>query len=603
MQVQDGQYTESVELPPEYEAAIEDLDLAAALEELRVRAARWIRLQEEEERAEEQMETTADDTSSFYSKGFWTILTSEHGVRHPVLLALLFHYMERGQEAGAGARERGLGFKAAALYFTFLGLQGSGAFKIFHPLLFAKALDSFKIVTKLHAGSPKKKGGKASQKKGASQSQSIDASSQGGEEEEQLGPEESRRLVTELVSLLGALHLTLAHCSLKRSQESLESSVTALVSLASLETSLALDLRTGRQERMGSITMLALQAYRGLALLSKALHGDHRAGVLGVFRGLLPGLLMAEKEEQRDLAPRERAVIREHSLNFVLYLVEREGEEQADVQWAVKVLVQHMAAKVPDKADWRREAAAAIVTLLEALPPAVLQDSLRWLLKFAHSEKSGNRLFTLEVLGRVMHSEKLDVVPEEAGDGNTAGEEAMDGPPAGDEAMDGSPHAEEAREGVVTEAAPPSVSRALLFVCVYGRCSDISPSVRSAALKTLADITAEQTGGVQQLLQQIFTSNTGSRREEGRGLAELLQDPAADLVRLEQELLPSRQELVMFLRRRALDQSVMVRRSALQVLENILRSSKELMVDSLVKVMAEHCRDSSLAVRKQMVVR
>ena len=599
MQVQDGQYTESVELPPEYEAAIEELDMAAALEELRLRAATWIKLQEEEERAEEQMETTADDTGSFYSKGFWTILTSEHGVRHPVLLALLFHYMDRGQEAGAGARERGLGFKAAALYFTFLGLQGSGAFKIFHPLLFAKALDSFKIVTKLHAGSPKKKGGKASQKKGASQSQSIDASSQGGEEEEQLGPEESRRLVTELVSLLGALHLTLAHCSLKRSQESLESCVAALVSLASLETSLALDLRTGRQERMGSITMLALQAYRGLALLSKALHGDYRAGVLGVFRGLLPGLLMAEKEEQRDLAPRERAVIREHGLNFVLYLVEREGEEQAAVQWAVKVLVQHMAAKVPDKADWRREAAAAIVSLLEALPAAVLQDSLRWLLKFAHSEKSGNRLFTLEVLGRVMHSEKLDVVPEEARDGDTAGGEAVDGPPAGDEAMDGP----EPREGAVTEAAPPSVSRALLFVCVYGRCSDISPSVRSAALKTLADITAEQSGGVQQLLQQIFTSNTGSRREEGRGLAELLQDPAADLARLEQELLPSRQELVMFLRRRALDQSVMVRRSALQVLENILRSSQELMVDSLVKVMAEHCRDSSLAVRKQMVAR
>ena len=34
---------------------------------------------------------------------------------------------------------------AASLYFTFLGMPGSGAFKIFHPLLFTKALDVFKV--------------------------------------------------------------------------------------------------------------------------------------------------------------------------------------------------------------------------------------------------------------------------------------------------------------------------------------------------------------------------------------------------------------------------------------------------------------------------
>ena len=35
---------------------------------------------------------------------------------------------------------------AASLYFTFLGMPGSGAFKIFHPLLFTKALDVFKVI-------------------------------------------------------------------------------------------------------------------------------------------------------------------------------------------------------------------------------------------------------------------------------------------------------------------------------------------------------------------------------------------------------------------------------------------------------------------------
>ena len=56
-----------------------------------------------------------------------------------------------------------------------------------------------------------------------------------------------------------------------------------------------------------------------------------------------------------------------------------------------------MAAKVPDKADWRRGAAAGILTLMEVLSPALLHTTTRWILKFAHSEKPSNRLFSLEV--------------------------------------------------------------------------------------------------------------------------------------------------------------------------------------------------------------
>ena len=88
------------------------------------------------------------------------------------------------------------------------------------------------------------------------------------------------------------------------------------------------------------------------------------------------------------LPPRERSVVREHSLNFVLSLVQREGEGREGVASAVVVLVQHMAAKVappdssrpppllpkvPDMSDWRREAVYALLLLLEALPGPLLQ--------------------------------------------------------------------------------------------------------------------------------------------------------------------------------------------------------------------------------------
>ena len=60
-----------------------------------------------------------------------------------------------------------------------------------------------------------------------------------------------------------------------------------------------------------------------------------------------------------------------------------------------------------------------------------------------------------------------------------------------------------------------------------------------------------------------------SHLDEPADFAELLQDPEADLSRV--NALPSTDAFIEFLRRRALDDSVYVRRYALQVLENILK--------------------------------
>ena len=51
----------------------------------------------------------------------------------------------------------------------------------------------------------------------------------------------------------------------------------------------------------------------------------------------------------------------------------------------------------------------------------------------------------------------------------------------------------------------PCVPRSAIFACVFQRCSDVSPSVRAAALRCLADITADQRGGVEGVVQQILS--------------------------------------------------------------------------------------------------
>merc|ERR1719507_2044509 len=144
---------------------------------------------------------------------------------------------------------------------------------------------------------------------------------------EELAPEEEERLISGLAHAVISLQLTLAHCSLKRSPGSLETVANGLVSLTALETTLALNLRNNRRERPGSVALLASEGYRGLGLLCSTMHGERLAGSRAVLRSLLPGILMAEKEQRADLTPKERAVVREHGINFVIYLVESAADE------------------------------------------------------------------------------------------------------------------------------------------------------------------------------------------------------------------------------------------------------------------------------------
>ena len=60
---------------------------------------------------------------------------------------------------------------------------------------------------------------------------------------------------------------------------------------------------------------------------------------------------------------------------FVRVLMKAGGEP---ICRAVTILVQHLAVRVPDKADFRREAAEAIVSLISGLPDCLRAGSVQW---------------------------------------------------------------------------------------------------------------------------------------------------------------------------------------------------------------------------------
>ncbi len=155
------------------------MDIAKTLQKVSEEATKWLKLNKDEDLGtttttsinQSNLDATGEAASS--KSGFWTSLIND-GIAYKALIALMFYYMETGQKYNASPIEREKCLRATGLYFILLGIPGSGAFKIFHPVLYNKALDTFKLTLKLHLvkASPKKKNrGRKGQRTQPSQSQ------------------------------------------------------------------------------------------------------------------------------------------------------------------------------------------------------------------------------------------------------------------------------------------------------------------------------------------------------------------------------------------------------------------------------------------------
>ena len=79
------------------------------------------------------------------------------------------------------------------------------------------------------------------------------------------------------------------------------------------------------------------------------------------------------------------------------------------------------------------------------------------------------------------------------------------------------------------EAVLPLLSNSFLFACIYGRCADASASVRAQALKSLGDITTEQSQGVKEVISKIFASGKADRGQ--LSIPQLLEDESGEIGR------------------------------------------------------------------------
>ena len=146
--VWDGQFTESPDLPPDYEECVADLGVAGVFARLRD----LIHAYTTQQRASDE-ESAADVTNMSVQSNlhrwvvrvdhlfgtflgrhlllskfmvrtdFWALMTEEN-IQYRVLVALLYHHMDRGLEHCKEEPSRALALAAAGLYLAFVSLPG-----------------------------------------------------------------------------------------------------------------------------------------------------------------------------------------------------------------------------------------------------------------------------------------------------------------------------------------------------------------------------------------------------------------------------------------------------------------------------------------------
>ncbi|XP_035753364.1 condensin-2 complex subunit D3 isoform X1 [Egretta garzetta] len=322
-------------------------------------------------------------------------------------------------------------------------------------------------------------------------------------------------------------------------------------------------------------------AYHGLRLLCSPLHGTEDKILRCVFQRILNVILMLESGagSRRPVLAITSAVIsaRNQAIKFISSVV----DELKEVVFPIlRILLQHICTKVPDKADYRTHAAQALVILLNKLPCLEFADFIAWLYKYSHNAKAAYRVFALDVALALLD------VPERDLDSS-----------------------------LPLDQQKFLKHKFLVQVMVFGRCSDKAPVVRGKALSSFAHCLEMKAAATLESIQDLLQSssdhavleantNTGSlivsaEATSNHPLKTLPTFKTIELTDSNNTAVLDGKEVMAMLRLRAGDEKTNVRKSALQVFTNILKHKVIPCTEEDLSTLQDRCRDPAVSVRRQ----
>nr|XP_030146630.3 condensin-2 complex subunit D3 isoform X1 [Taeniopygia guttata] len=556
-------------------------------------------------------EITADELSPFTSlysalvpfaaggQNVWTLF-AESSLSHQALVAVLHHFVHVGQNKRANVQQRLFALHSAGLYLLLLEIPGSIANQVFHEVMFDKCLHTLTKCWPQELRKRKKAHAQSSQpnarrnRKKGKQCRSDNSSIEEMLEEEREEDDENVYISSEgLLQVRNAIFLVLKNFlrllpkfSLKERPQCMQNCVQIFVEMTSFEPVLH-EFKFSAAMDVDKAKYIPELAYYGLYLLCSPLHGTEDKTLRCVFQRLLSVILMVESSGgcRREALPITSAVTsaRNQAVKFISSLVD---ELKEAVYPVLRILLQHICAKVPDKADYRTYAAQALVTLLDKLPCAEFADFIAWLYKYSLTKVSC-RVFALDVALALLE------LPERSPGSSLS----------------------QHHQSLLKH-------KFLVQVMVFGRCSDKAPVVRSKALSSFAYCLEKKAAAALESIQDLLQSssvctvldantNTASVTVGAEGIESFLSTVSnhplktlptfrtVELTDSSDTAGPDEKEVMAMLRVRAGDEKTSVRKAALQVFVSILKQGVLPCTAEDLGVLRERCRDPAVSVRKQ----
>ncbi|XP_064384274.1 condensin-2 complex subunit D3-L-like isoform X2 [Halichondria panicea] len=473
------------------------------------------------------------DSDTDQVAGFWTTLVEE-GVTYRSLLGVLFGLLERNKTEPS---DRVCAVCAALVYLSLLQLPGSGAFKIFHPMLFQKTLDTFYLYpdTTVTAVKSAKVSGRGRKRKRACD--------ENGERPEVIagGEEQVRELLTQLIT---DLHCYLEDHPLSEHEACRYHLIQVLVRMTRADAPTRSTLTKHTLTSAPDEVPVSVWAWHCLTTLCQSKHGSVEKVVSEVFRQVLPSVLMMTREggvTTSSPLPSHLTAASGDALTFICHLSAVYG---AGVCGPLKNLVQHICTKTPDRAEYRSKLASAVCRLLGLFPDRDYSQLLDWVYKLSRNTKTSYRVFMLDLVGEIV--EKPLRKPSDGLEGE-----------------------EEYR-----------LTHGFLVRTILSRCSDKAPSVCGRGLSCLASAAGSSSQEVVEAVRRTVQSRT-------------VMDPLLATPNSSNESV-----VVAMVRRRTTHDKVGVRKSAVQALEALIRMEPGTNKEDLEALHAR-CLDPALSVRKQ----
>lgn len=316
---------------------------------------------------------------------FWSFLFQEKKVNIQNLLALTGFFIDRGSTLASSFDERELCFEAAKMYLTMICIPGSMAFRVFHQMLYMKALQLILLYVKIRKCQQKNATQSQQAKKGQRQP-AVEV--EDNEEDPPLCAEEIASIEKAISSYLDALLLVPQHLSLKRYPTILKETVECILPVINLD--------------KGRVSLKALEIVQNFC---NPLHGDAVQTVHHVFVHILPHLTLDPTD--KDLNNKNLMALKEISFKLVSTFIVKFG---AVIYPLLQGVIKHICTEVVDKAEYRQKTAQTALDLLQLIPTEHQLGIIRWFLLLAYAEPAYLRLLSTEILSVLLQNGRGDML-------------------------------------------------------------------------------------------------------------------------------------------------------------------------------------------------